>query len=301
MQAERSHPLLAVALTLVMSAMFAAMDSLVSWLGAVVPVLALLSWRYATQALVMGCWLARSGRRRFASTRPGFQALRGMLLLMTSALSFIALQHMPVAEFTAVMLLGPVFVTLLAAAFLHEPVGRWRWALLTASLAGALIVIRPGSGLFGYAALLPLGGALCYACFQVLTRRFAFAEDPLTTHFWTGAVGTAVLLPVLAGAGIGSAAWAALSAMQWLAVVVIGLLGTAGHLLLVLAAKLAPPSTLMPFIYVQLAFASLFGWLLFTRLPDVWGWAGMALIGASGAANAWLNLRRAPPTPATRA
>lgn len=293
MPAERAHPLLAVALTIAMSAMFALMDSLVSWLGAVIPVLALLTWRYATQAVVMGLWLARGGRRRFASQRPGFQALRGVLLLLTSALSFVALQYMPVAEFTAVMLLGPVFVTLLAAAVLHEPVSRLRWFLLATSLAGALVVIRPGSGLFGYAALLPLGGALCYACFQVLTRRLAVSEDALATHFWTGAFGTAALLPILAGSGLGLDVWAGLSALQWSAVLTVGLLGTLGHLLLVLAARLAPPSTLMPFIYLQLGFASLFGWLLFTRLPDAWGWTGMGLIAASGATSAWLNLRQA--------
>lgn len=291
---SRAHPLAAVALTIAMCAMFALMDSLVRWLGALLPVLALLTWRYGTQAVVMGLWLARGGRRRFASTRPGFQALRGVLLLATSTLSFFALQHMPVAEFTAVMLLGPVFVTLLSAVMLQEPAGPLRWALLVLSLLGALVVIRPGSGLFGFVALLPLAGALSYAFFQVLTRRFALSEDPLATHFWTGAVGTAVLLPVLLASGsAGIGPWLALTGVQWLAVFAVGLLGTCGHLLLVLAARLAPPSTLMPFIYLQLGFASLFGWLIFARLPDFWGWVGMAVIAASGAASAWLNLRRA--------
>ncbi len=293
--AEARHPLVAVALTIVMTGMFAAMDTLVSRLGALLSVLLLLAWRYSTQALVMGLWLARGGRRRFFSPRPGFQLLRGLLLLLTSALSFVALQHLPVAEFTSVMLLGPVFVTILAALVLKEPVSTLRWALVSVSLAGALIVIRPGSGLFGWAVLLPLAGAACYACFQVLTRRLALVEDAYTTHFWTGAVGAGVLLPLLAVSGLPVRdALVALQPLQWTALVTIGLLGTAGHLLLVLAARLAPTSTLMPFIYTQLAFATLFGWLLNGRLPDGWGWFGMAVIGASGVASAWLNTRPAP-------
>ncbi len=292
MPTERSHPLVAVALTIVMSGMFAAMDTLVGRLGAVVPVLLLLAWRYATQAVLVGLWLLRGGLRTFASARPGFQALRGVLLLLTSGLSFVALQHLPVAEFTAVMLLGPVFVTILAALVLHEKISRLRWILVGLSLLGALIVIRPGSGLFGWATLLPLAGAGCYACFQILTRRLALSEDAYATHFWTGAAGTLVLLPMLAASDVQlGPVLGGLAATQWVALVTIGVLGTTGHLLLVLAARMAPTSTLMPFIYVQLGFASLFGWLASGRLPDFWGWCGMAVIAASGAASAWLNTR----------
>jgi drug/metabolite transporter (DMT)-like permease len=292
--AARSHPLLAVGLTLLMTAMFATMDTLVRGLGAWLPVSLLLGWRYATQAGVMGLWLwRRRGRAGFVSQRPGFQALRGLLLLTTSALSFLALQRMPVAEFTAVMQLGPVFVTVLAAVLLKETVSGPRWLLVFGGLAGALIVVRPGSGLFGWAALLPVAGAGCYSVFQVLTRKFALVEDPYATHFWTGAVGTAVMLPVVAAwPGRHSHALAALTAGQWVALVAVGLLGTAGHLLLVLAARLAPASTLMPFIYAQLAFATLAGWLVFARLPDAWGWLGMAVIALSGALGAWFNARR---------
>ena len=292
--AARSHPLLAVGLTLLMTAMFATMDTLVRGLGALLPISLLLGWRYATQAGVMGLWLwHRRGRAGFASQRPGFQALRGLLLLTTSALSFLALQRMPVAEFTAVMQLGPVFVTVLAATVLKETVSGPRWLLVFGGLTGALIVVRPGSGLFGWAALLPVAGAGCYSVFQVLTRKLALVEDPYTTHFWTGAVGTAVMVPVLAAWPSRSGqALAALTAGQWVALVAVGLLGTAGHLLLVLAARLAPASTLMPFIYAQLAFATLAGWLVFARLPDAWGWLGMAVIALSGAVGAWLNSRR---------
>jgi hypothetical protein len=105
--------------------------------------------------------------------------LRGLLLLTSSAFGFYALQHLPVAEFTAIVMLTPVMVTLLAAWLLKEAVSPLRWALVAAAFTGTLIVVRPGSDLFGWAVLLPLGNATAYALFQLLTRRLAgHKRDP---------------------------------------------------------------------------------------------------------------------------
>lgn len=292
--AARAHPLLGVALIVAMGASFAGLDTAVRWLGPSMPVLLLLSWRYATQALVMALWLAFDRSRGFRPAQPRFQLLRGALLLVTSALSFVGLQYVPVAEFTAINMLAPVLVTLLAAWLLHEHVVPLRWALVALALAGALIVIRPGSGLFGWAVVFPLACACTYAAFQVLTSRLSLLEDPLTTHFWTGAVGTAILLPLLLLSGVDAAgALAAATPRQWGVLIALGLLGTGGHLLLILAFRIAPASTLMPFVYTQIASATLAGWWVFGHLPDGWGWFGMAVIAISGAASAWLNVREA--------
>lgn len=297
-----AHPLAGVALIVLMGLAFAGLDTGVRWLGATMPVLLMLTWRYATQAVAMAAWLgvlawrerARTAghRPRFRPGHPRFQILRGALLLATSLLSFFGLQFMPVAEFTAINMLTPVIGTLLAAWLLHERVTPGRWALVALAFTGALVVIRPGSGLFGWAVVFPLACALTYASFQVLTRRLAGLDDPLTTHFWTGLVGTALLLPVLVASGIDvGGSLAAAGAREWAVLVAIGLLGTGGHLLLILAFRLGPASTLMPFVYTQIGSATLLGWLVFGALPDAFGWLGMAVIAAAGAATAWLNWR----------
>lgn len=292
MPAERAHPLLGVSLIVGMGAAFAVLDTSVRWLGAALPVLLILAWRYATQALVMTVWLALDRRRRFRPAQPRFQVLRGALLLSTSALSFWGLQHLPVAEFTAINMLTPVLVTLLAAWLLKERVSAGRWALVALAFAGALVVIRPGSGLFGWAVVFPLACACTYAAFQVLTSRLAGDEDPLTTHFWTGAVGSAIVWPLLLASPVDwRGALAGAGALEWAVLVLAGLAGTLGHLMLILALGLAPASTLMPFVYTQIGSATLAGWLVFGQLPDAWGWAGMAIVAVSGAATAWLNLR----------
>lgn len=289
------HALLGVAAMLLVALCFAGMDVTVRHTGALVPLMLLLWLRYAVQAVLMTAWLALDRRLRFRPDHPRFQALRGVLLLATSAMSFVGLQYMPVPEFTAIHLISPVLVTLLAAWLLKERVSRLRWALVAGCFAGALVVIRPGSGLFGWAVLFPLAGAACYASFQVLTSRLVGLDHPLTTHFWTGLTGAVLMLPVMWLAGIDApGALAAMTPRLWALALLIGALGSFGHLLLIFALGTAPASTLMPFIYVQIAFAAGLSWLVFGHGPDTLGWLGMGVIAVCGAASAWLNLRAAP-------
>jgi len=281
-----------------MVACFATMDTLVKFTGTFMPVLCILWARYAFQAASMAVWLGISRRRLggagFRSAHPRFQAVRGGLLVATSATSFFGVQFLPVAEFTAINMLTPVGVTLLAAWFLNEPVSRLRWALVCGGFAGALVVIRPGSGLYGWAVVFPLAGAFSYAAFQVLTSKLSALERPLTTHFYTGLAGVAVVTPLLLASGIDvPALWAGTAPRHLALLVLIGFLGTTGHLLLIVALGLAPTSTLMPFVYLQIAMAAFVGWLMFGHVPDGWAWAGMGVVAACGAASAWLNVREA--------
>ena len=288
MSAQR--PGLGIALVLLTSACFSVSDTLIKYLGAWLPVLFLLWARYAIQAGTMAVWLARRGRRGFATAHPGFQWVRGALLLLTSGMSYFGLQLMPVAEFTALGMLTPVVVTMLAAWVLHEPVSRTRWALVCGGFIGALIVIRPGSGVFGWAAIFPLLMALCYGAFQVLTSRLASLESPYTTHFYTGFSGTVLVTPLLLlHAGDYAAAVQSAPTGKLLLVVGIGAFATAGHLFLIFAFGHAPMATLMPFVYTQIAFALAVSFVVFRHLPDAWAWFGMGGIAACGAVSAWLN------------
>jgi drug/metabolite transporter (DMT)-like permease len=298
--AAGARPGAGIALILGAATCFALMDNLIRVTGALVPVLLILWARYAMQAAVMTVWLAVSPGERFRSAHPRFQALRGALLLATSAMSFFGVQYLPVAEFTAINMLTPVLVTLLAATWLKETVTPLRWALVAGAFAGALIVIRPGAGGLGWPVVFPLAGAVTYATFQVLTSRLSALESPFTTHFHTGLTGTVLLTPILglataAGALDPAAALAALGPGTAALLVAIGLLGTTGHLLLILSLGMAPTATLMPFVYLQIGIAALVGWWLTGHVPDGWAWVGMAVVAACGAASAWLNLRAAGP------
>jgi drug/metabolite transporter (DMT)-like permease len=285
-----------VALILLTTLCFAALDTAAKLLSTVMPLLVILWARYSVQAVAMGAWF--TGTRQLGllrSAHPRFQLVRGLLLLAVSAMSYLGLRDMPVAEFTAVVMLTPVIVTVLAALLHAEQVSVARWALVAGGFAGALIILRPGSGLFGWVALFPALGALGYAAFQLLTRRLAGLEHPLTTHFYTGMIGSlACSLGVLVLWGSGTLQWPQLYAMDVGLLLLLGSLGTVGHLLLILAFGMAPISLLTPFTYMQILFAALAGWLAFGHVPDHWAVVGMAVVAACGAAAVWLNARESP-------
>jgi len=294
--AAHSNPAVGIGLVLLMGACFAVSDTTIKYLGGLLPVLFLLWARYLFQAGAMALWLARRGSAGFRTAHPRFQWVRGGLLLFTSAMAFFGLQAMPVAEFTALGMLTPVIVTLIAALMLREPVSRMRWVLVWGGFVGALIVIRPGSGVLGWAALFPLAMALCYGFFQVLTSKLAALESPFTTQFYTGFSGVVLVTPFLLPAAPDLlTALRAASASQWLLVLVIGLFATSGHLFLILAYGFAPTTTLMPFVYTQIAFALVASWIAFRHVPDAWAWFGMGVIALCGGASAWLNVRAGPP------
>ncbi|MDH5538852.1 MAG: DMT family transporter [Rhizobacter sp.] len=286
--------LLGIAFVIGAASCFATMDTTVRYIGAYFSVALVLWTRYGLHAAIMTLWIALSRQRSFRTANPTFQIARGALLAFASAMAFAALRRMPVAEFTAIVMLSPVIATVAARLWLKESVSPLRWALVAGGFVGALIVIRPGSGIIGWAALLPLAAAFANVAFQIMTSRYAPHEDPFTTNFYTGATGMATATPILLASVIDPIdTLLAASAFQVGALLAVGILGTTGHLLLILALGKAPASTLMPFQYVQLAVAALAGFIAFGAVPDGWGWLGMAIIGVCGAASAWLNVRAA--------
>ena len=283
-----------IAMIVVAASCFAVMDTTISWIGAVVSIAVVLWLRYAIHAIVMACWLALAPGGGFRTRNLRFQVLRGGLLLFSSAMAFTALRQLPVAEFTATIMLTPLLVTLLAALWLKERVSPARWVLVVLGFGGALVMIRPGSGLFGWIALLPLAAALSNASFQLLTSRYAALEDPYTTNFYTGVTGVALATPLLFLLhGDVSDTLQAAQPLQLVVLLMIGLLGTAGHLLLIMAFGRAPASTVMPFQYTQIGVAALAGALFLGKRPDGWSWLGMGLIALAGAGSAWLTVREA--------
>ena len=118
--------------------------------------------------------------------------LRGVLLLTTSLLVFFSLKYTPVSEFTALAMIVPLVITLLASTRLGEKVSPLRWALVAGGFVGAMVIIRPGHSTFSWATLLPLGLVVSNSWFQILTSELAKTEDPLTLHFYTGWVGTLI-------------------------------------------------------------------------------------------------------------
>lgn len=275
-----------IALAVAAVACFATLDTTTKVATATIPLLLALWFRYCFQAVITTVvMLPRKGLKIWHTRRPGMQLLRGVLLLMSSCMAFVGLKHLPVAEFTAIVSLSPLVITFLAATVLRERVSLLRWLLVIGGLSGALIVIRPGHEQFSWFMLLPLVVLACNTCFQLLTSRMVQTEDPLTMHLYTGWVGT--LISALALPWV----WQELSLLQWTYLLVIGLAAATGHFLLILAYGKVSVATLSPYLYAQIGFAVIGGWIAFSHTPDRWSLLGMCVIAACGAAGAWLTLR----------
>lgn len=281
----RSETLWGIALAVLAMLCFTVLDTTTKWVASSVPMVMAISIRYLMQATVTtAVTLPHRGRALLRTRHPWLHLVRGLLLLGTSLLAFLSLQHMPVGEFTAIVLLTPLLITLVAAHLLHEHVSWLRKVLVAGGFVGTLVIVRPGGQDFNWGLLYPAGLVLVNAAFQLLTSRMIRTEDPLTMQFYTGWVGA--LLPGLALPWF----WADIaSPALWGALVFMAVMASVGHYLFTLAFKHAPVATLMPYMYGQIAFAVLAGWIVFAHVPDHWSWVGMGLIAVCGAAGAWLT------------
>lgn len=269
------------------TACFVVLDSSIKYLSTSLSVILAVWFRYLFQAVsTTAVLLPTRGRAALHTQHPWLHLLRGCLLLLVSVLGMIGLSYMPLAEFTAIIMLTPLALTLLAALFLHEKVPLQRWLLVGGGFAGALLVVQPTGSHLGWVVALPLVCVVVYAGFQILTSRMARTEDPLTMHLYTGWTGSVLLSLALPWF------WQTIpNATAWALLCCAGLMGTVGHFLLIQAYTRAPAATLAPYLYAQIGFAMLAGVLVFGHLPGLWELAGIALIVLCGATSAWLAAR----------
>jgi drug/metabolite transporter (DMT)-like permease len=281
------NALAGIAMVVGASACFAALDTTTNYVSAAVPLLMALWFRYFFQAVATtAIVLPTRGRSIWVTRRLPWHLLRGVLLLTSSLLAFASLLYLPVGEFTAIVMITPLVITLLAATLLKEHVSRLRWGLVAGGFVGTLMIIRPGGSAFGWSSLLPLALVACNSCFQVLTSKLARTEDPVTMHLytgWTGTIVSSLALPFV---------WTTLpDPWLWAALCFMGLMATIGHFMLILAYYRAPAATLTPYLYSQIGFAMLGGVIVFSHLPDALSLAGIGMIAFCGAAGAWLTVR----------
>lgn len=262
-------------------ALFAVSDVISKYLTRFYPV-ALIVWaRYAFHLLLVAAVLGpRVGMRLIRTTRPAAQIARALMLTAASVLIVSAFKFMPLAEAAAISFVAPIAVTVMSVILLKEKVHPARWVAVVCAFLGVLIIIRPGSAIFTWAVLLPLGNAIAFASYQIMTRRLAGLESAWTSIFYPGLVGTLVLSAALPYFWVRPQ-----SGAHVVAFLVIGMLNGVSHLLLIKAYEHAPASRLAPFSYSQLIWVSLIGYVVFGDFPDHWSLIGIAILVASGIYN----------------
>ncbi|TCT09995.1 EamA domain-containing membrane protein RarD [Tepidamorphus gemmatus] len=271
------------------------MDAFSKELGASLNPLQIAWGRFAFQALytlpVVVFWLGAA----HVLPRPlGLHVLRGILIGGSNVAYVAAIIRMPLATALATVFVWPLIVTAISALVLGEHVGPRRWVAVVVGLIGALIVIRPGSAEFSPAALLPVLCAIMFSGYFIVTRRLVGSAPAMSMHFFTGLSASlflGLLMALAAWFDVALFAPAMPDGRQWLFLAIVGLISTAGHLLIILACTRAPASVLAPIGYLEIVGSATIGYLVFDEVPGVWTWVGVAVIIGSGL-YLWMRERR---------
>ena len=284
-RAREDAPGRGIALMLLAYLFFSFTDTSVKWLGlAGLPALQLAFMRFGVHlALSTGPMLGRDHSGFTAPRRlAGLMLLRGGLLMISTVTNFISLRYLDLTVAAAIMFSSPILVSALSVPLLGERVGIWRWSAILLGFVGVLIVVRPWSGEFHWAAILSLIAATALALFSILTRQLAGVAAPRTMQLYAGLGGTVALAPV---------AWWVWDApgapLEWTLMFAIGFFAWTGHHFFSRAHGYAPASVLMPFSYSFLIYLAVAGFLVFGTVPDAMTILGAGVIAAAGLVIWW--------------
>lgn len=247
-------------------------------------------WVFAAFVLLLA--LRRPGGLRAMATRqPWLHGARAALLIGEIMIIVTAYTLIGLIETHAVFAVCPLLIAALSGPVLGERVGLARWAAIAAGLAGVLVILRPGSGVFSPAALLPLASAFMFALYSLLTRRATQTEDAFRSLFWSGTLGAVMMT------GFGLPAWQAVAPGDWAWLLLYAGIALLANWLLIRCYEVAEASAVQPFAYLQIVFVSFVGVFAFgeTLRPNVV--IGAAIVVAAGLAALALARPTAPARP----
>lgn len=239
----------------------------------------LLVWaRYLIYIVIMLVGVVpRMGREIIVTRHPLLMITRALMLVGVSVCFQNALKSLPLAEATALTFITPMIVSLAAGPLLKEKVSLTIWLATLSGFIGVLLIARPGGGLNAVGVIYALATALCYAAYQILTRKLTSSEPAMRQVFYTALAGAIVMSLFVPSYWTGVIP----TPGQSLLIISLGLTAGIGQFLLIHAFRSTPASTISPLLYSQLVWAMLFGWIVFDQLPDLLTTVGMLVIGGS--------------------
>ena len=258
--------------------LFALLDGTAKWLVTVMPVFMVVWLRFVAHAVFGGLLLfPMKGTSLFKTRHLRWHLARSLMFMLMTGMNFWALQYLQLTVTASIFFTVPIIIALISARVLDEKLDAGRWLAIVAGFAGVLFIVHPWGADFHPAMLLAVGNAVLYALFNLMTRRLAAYDSPETIGYLP-AVGAAIGLTPLA---IASWEWPE-GTLEWTLACLLGVLGGLGHYLLALAHRYAPSSVIAPFLYQQIIYMALFGYLVFGDVPSPSVWAGAAIVIASG-------------------
>lgn len=282
---QYDHPLLGITLMLGFCLLAPFADALAKLLGPEMAVGQLVTLRFAFQAAILVPLTLATGRAwRMDGWTLWLVVLRTLLHILGISFMFSALLYLPLADAVAIAFVMPFIMLLLGYWFLGEEVGLRRLVACAVGFVGTLLVVQPAFTDIGWPALLPLGVAVIFALFMLVTRQIAGTTDPVGMQAVSALMAMAVLVPVMMltpADSLPALNWTAPSDRGWVLIALMGTAGTFAHLLMTWSLRYAPASTLAPMQYIEIPFATVVGFAIFGDLPGSLASFGIAItIGA---------------------
>ena len=270
-----------------------------------VPVLQIVAARFGVQVVILIPLAIMMGVAMRPTARDVVgHLMRGLMLLLATFCFFSAIRYMPIANAMAIFFVEPFILTLMGGLLLGEQVGPRRIIACVIGFIGALFVIQPSFQELGFVALLPLGTAVTFAAYMILTRTMSDRQHPIALQAYTALGASLLILPLIVGFEGTNNPWLDPvwpNQFAMMALLAVGILATISHLLLSVALKLAPTATIAPLQYLEIAGSVAVGYVLFQDFPDSLTWLGIAIIVGSGlyvfARERRADLQRRPTPP----
>lgn len=250
------------------------------------------SWARAFGHVVfmLATFVPRFGLRMLRTRRLGRHLLRSSCLFTSNLTYFMAIGFIPLGKAASISMSGPLIVAALAWPMLRERTSPGRVVAVLVGFVGVLVIIRPGSEVFQWAALLIVFSALMNGLYQIFTREIADTEAAQTSAIYSSVVGAFGMLLVL------PFVWRTPASLGDVALFCsLGVLGAISHYFVALALGFAPANIVTPFQYVQMVGSVVVGYVMFDNLPDAMTWLGAGIVVASGLYVGWTQTRRPRP------
>ena len=251
-----------------------------------VPVGQITTARFLVQCLLMAPFVLAMGLSLHVARGQWLALVSRAAFLLVSTFCFIAaIRVMPLADALAIVFLAPFIVLLVGKFYLGEDVGPRRVGAAMVGFLGVLCVIQPSFAAFGAVALFPLGTAVGFAFYILVTRGLSRRMHPVTLQFHTGLIASLLCLPVMIlSEGSGSAmldpVWPV--GINWLWLFGVGFFATLSHMMMTYALSLAPSATLAPLQYLELPVATFLGYWVFRDFPNALALTGIVIIIGAG-------------------
>ena len=258
--------------------LFSLLDGSAKWLVGTLPVIVVVWLRFVMHAVFAGAvFFPVRGFGLVRTQHLRWHMLRALMFIAMTGINFWALQYLQLTVTASIFFSVPIMIAVASALVLGERIDTGKWVAILAGFAGVLVIVRPWGEEFHPAMLAAVVNAILYAAFLLMTRRLAAYDSPETIQYLP-AVGAAIgLAPFALAAWQSPSGW-----LEWTVACLLGVLGGFGHYLLALAHRYAPSSVIAPFLYQQVIYMALFGYLVFGDVPAPAVWLGAAIVIASG-------------------